>query len=116
MEEARITITVKPIYVERIIYWVVIAALLGLLLFVYFKDSGSCDAGTQQGTSGTQVGSGAQAQAPDTPTPTPSAPKASCSDGVKNQDETDVDCGGSCATCASGKSCGSNSDCTGGTC
>ncbi len=44
----------------------------------------------------------------------------SCSDGVKNQDETGIDCGGKCAligqTCALNDSCLSNSDCTSGYC
>jgi len=36
-----------------------------------------------------------------------------CTDKIKNQDETDVDCGGSCPTkCAVGKLCSINSDCT----
>ena len=35
-----------------------------------------------------------------------------CSDKLKNGDETDVDCGGSCATCALGKKCTINKDCT----
>ena len=45
-----------------------------------------------------------------------------CTDGVKNQDETDTDCGGVCgATCADGDTCVvdgdcSNDDCNGGTC
>lgn len=35
-----------------------------------------------------------------------------CSDGVKNGDETDVDCGGSCAgKCAAGKACLVSGDC-----
>ena len=34
-----------------------------------------------------------------------------CSDGIKNQDETDVDCGGSCQACANTKACKQNSDC-----
>ncbi|MDN5327832.1 MAG: hypothetical protein PWP03_470 [Candidatus Woesearchaeota archaeon] len=34
-----------------------------------------------------------------------------CDDGIKNQDETDVDCGGSCSKCPAGKSCISDSDC-----
>src|SRR5262249_42044552 len=35
-----------------------------------------------------------------------------CNDGVKNQGETDTDCGGPCgATCAPGKSCSDNVDC-----
>ena len=36
----------------------------------------------------------------------------SCEDGAKNQDETDVDCGGSCeAKCALGRGCSSAGDC-----
>ncbi|HLX69933.1 MAG TPA: hypothetical protein VKV04_09935 [Verrucomicrobiae bacterium] len=42
---------------------------------------------------------------------------ASCSDGVKNGNETDVDCGGgTCSPCANGKVCVVNSDCTSGAC
>ncbi len=36
---------------------------------------------------------------------------ASCQDKVKNQDETDVDCGGNCDKCIEGKFCTLNSDC-----
>jgi len=39
------------------------------------------------------------------------APEA-CDDGVKNGDETDIDCGGSCgATCLTNKACSSAADC-----
>jgi hypothetical protein len=35
-----------------------------------------------------------------------------CTDGVRNGNETDVDCGGSCTTkCANGKTCSVNADC-----
>ena len=34
-----------------------------------------------------------------------------CVDGIKNQDETDLDCGGSCPGCTTTKSCSINSDC-----
>ena len=34
-----------------------------------------------------------------------------CDDGYKNQDETDVDCGGSCDGCQIGETCFKNSDC-----
>ncbi len=46
----------------------------------------------------------------------------SCTDGLQNGTETDVDCGGStCSSCAGGKSCAADSDCatnvcSGGTC
>ncbi len=50
-----------------------------------------------------------------------SVPAASCMDGVKDGDETDMDCGGSCVPCADGKACGApadcaNANCIGGTC
>ena len=41
---------------------------------------------------------------------------ASCSDGTKNGDETDKDCGGSCGTCAAGSDCVAPSDCATGYC
>ncbi|QDG51584.1 hypothetical protein FIV42_12755 [Persicimonas caeni] len=41
----------------------------------------------------------------------------SCDDGVQNQDETDVDCGGStCGACAEGQTCAQASDCSTGNC
>lgn len=39
-----------------------------------------------------------------------------CGDGIANQDETDVDCGGGCSTCGIGDSCVDGSDCTSGVC
>ena len=39
-----------------------------------------------------------------------------CSDQMKNGDETDVDCGGSCAACADGGVCAMGSDCLSGVC
>ena len=40
-----------------------------------------------------------------------------CKDGIRNQDETDIDCGGStCAPCASGDSCTNDSDCASDAC
>ncbi len=44
----------------------------------------------------------------------PQAP--SCTDGLKNGLETDIDCGGSCAPCDVGKACDSNVDCKEGRC
>ena len=38
-------------------------------------------------------------------------PQPSCSDGIKNQDETDIDCGGVCLGCIDGKNCVQDSDC-----
>ena len=39
-----------------------------------------------------------------------------CADGLYNGNESDVDCGGSCATCATGRACLSNFDCASGFC
>ncbi len=37
----------------------------------------------------------------------------SCTDGIKNQGEADIDCGGPCSTkCANGKTCSTGTDCT----
>jgi hypothetical protein len=41
---------------------------------------------------------------------------ASCADKVKNGDETDLDCGGSCGPCGNGKACSMAVDCSSGVC
>ena len=43
-------------------------------------------------------------------------PAPTCSDNIKNQDESDVDCGGSCDKCENGKTCASDKDCATGEC
>ena len=40
----------------------------------------------------------------------------SCSDNALNQDETDIDCGGSCPSCAAGEDCLAHSDCASSAC
>ncbi|MCA9527191.1 MAG: FG-GAP repeat protein [Myxococcales bacterium] len=40
----------------------------------------------------------------------------SCTDGMQGGDETDVDCGGSCAACGAGKACLFNGDCANNDC
>lgn len=40
----------------------------------------------------------------------------SCMDGVKNGDETDVDCGGTCPSCPDGEACDADGDCQSGYC
>jgi hypothetical protein len=44
----------------------------------------------------------------------PSGP--TCSDGITNGGETDVDCGGSCPRCATGKTCTGRNDCASARC
>lgn len=41
---------------------------------------------------------------------------ATCNDAQRNQDETDVDCGGVCEDCAIGLACGGDGDCASGVC
>jgi uncharacterized protein (AIM24 family) len=41
---------------------------------------------------------------------------ATCADVIKNGDEADVDCGGTCPPCDDGKACVVNADCASGTC
>src|SRR4051794_33806548 len=45
-----------------------------------------------------------------------SPPAATCTDGLKNGSESDVDCGGACPRCGNGKICATRSDCVGGLC
>lgn len=40
----------------------------------------------------------------------------SCTDGIKNENESDIDCGGECSTCADGKACVSAANCQSGVC
>jgi len=35
-----------------------------------------------------------------------------CDDGVQNGEETDIDCGGTCISCGTGKTCNTNEDCS----
>ena len=49
--------------------------------------------------------------------PCAGAPEENCTDGIQNQDETDIDCGGViCNGCANGQLCLINSDCLSGNC
>jgi hypothetical protein len=50
--------------------------------------------------------------AADTPIDAP----GSCTDGTRNGNETDVDCGGSCSACADTRTCALATDCTSGVC
>src|SRR5262245_30718947 len=43
-------------------------------------------------------------------------PIGSCANGILDSDESDVDCGGSCAKCADGRTCGGPADCVSGAC
>ena len=51
-----------------------------------------------------------------TPLPSQSPTRVQCFDGVQNEDETDVDCGGSCSSCALGQGCLLDTDCSNRSC
>lgn len=104
MDETQISITIKPIYIERLVYWIIIIALAVLLILAYANDDT-----TSQTTTTTQQT--AQPAAPEPEEEAPVVVAATCSDAIKNQDESGVDCGGVCPKCAAGTACKSNSDC-----
>src|SRR5436190_21807805 len=49
--------------------------------------------------------------APDMRAPDMRSPTELCSDGVRDGDESDVDCGGACPLCPTGGSCMNDGDC-----
>ncbi|HTV18764.1 MAG TPA: hypothetical protein VMG12_08840 [Polyangiaceae bacterium] len=68
------------------------------------------------GTSGTS-GSGGTGGTGSLPQPDAGTPSASCEDGVRSGDESDIDCGGAaCAACVAGASCARHTDCQSGEC
>jgi len=93
------------------------------------SDAGHKDSGNKTTSdSGSESGNALQADAGGDSQPSTGAMDSghdaapSCTDGVRNGTETDVDCGGSCPPCALGKSCSVAADCAtgdncvGGTC
>ncbi len=117
MDETHIDITIKRIYLERLFYWIIIIVLAVLLTLAWMKD-GSSGAKTATTNTTTQVTAPpvAQPAAPVVAKPTQAA--GTCTDLNKNQDETDIDCGGkTCGVkCSLGKSCTASADCTSGIC
>jgi hypothetical protein len=93
---------------------VVLAGLLPLLLVL-----GACSSSTaaDDPASGSSDVTQAHGGALGGPAAGPDAKPAACDDGVKNGDETDVDCGGAtCAKCDDGKQCTDGAGCTSGVC
>jgi len=68
------------------------------------------DTTTTQPPDGTADDTADGASSDDTPAP------LTCSDGVQGEDETDVDCGGSCDPCDNGQGCMVAEDCSSGVC
>lgn len=74
---------------------------------------GSVDGDDPSGAGGTSSGGASSGLAPDGGKP----PPATATDGLKNGDETDIDCGGSTGnTCADQKGCAAPADCKSGVC
>src|ERR1043166_2609756 len=74
------------------------------------QDGSTADAGEDRGDAALDGGGGSDGGNDGM------SPGASCSDGVKNGDETDVDCGGMCGGGAVGKICKTNVDCMNAAC
>jgi hypothetical protein len=95
------------------------AAFSSLCTFVVFIACGDSSSDAVEASAAAKPVTQAEASADHSafaPTSTPT-----CTDGVKNGPETDIDCGGSCQPCADGKACAAAADCatqqcSGGTC
>jgi hypothetical protein len=97
--------------------WVVVAVLASACGKPYVDDPGGSS--TSGGSGGSTV-SGSTGPDVMTTTETPDdtgsgttgqPPEPGCQDQLKNQDESDIDCGGSCSLCSDGHTCNSALDC-----
>jgi hypothetical protein len=103
-------IVISDRQLERALYILIIVILGGLAVFLYLRTP-SCTVTNSNATALTPpVTAPPQNVTPPAANNTPGA-AASCTDGVKNQAETDVDCGGPCKFCNDGKACSVNDDC-----
>ncbi|MFH1072374.1 MAG: hypothetical protein V1743_03010 [Nanoarchaeota archaeon] len=89
---AEIQLTINPRTVERVLFVFIILILLGLNVYHWVNKPGIDQSVTGQVTQDLD----SQAAAAAKTTVVPETPAASCSDSIKNQDETDIDCGGTC--------------------
>ena len=108
-----IEIVIGPRQLREMIYIVVIIALVVLLII---KWNGGCD--TTKETKGNDVpATTGLNQTNQTLNATTNQTSLLCVNGVKDQDETDVDCGGAaCPKCVEFKACNVNTDCATGWC
>jgi hypothetical protein len=103
-----VEIVIKPIHLERFIYAVVII-VLAVLLIVHWG-GGKCDA--EKEAKGTTVPGAGLNQTNQTNQTANTTQLTLCANGIKDQDETDIDCGGSkCNGCGENKLCNANTDC-----
>ncbi|MBN1793223.1 hypothetical protein JW826_06075 [Candidatus Woesearchaeota archaeon] len=113
MESVEIVIT--PRTIERL-FFILIVIGLGTLLFFRWE-GGNCTATTEDLTEVTAnvaadaLADGEAQTDAEMSEATLIDPNNPCRNGVKDQDETDVDCGGSCDPCAEYKACNVDEDC-----
>ncbi len=104
-----------PIYSRKSEKYSYYAASVPMKSF-YIVSSGKSTASankTQTATNTTTDPASSQNTTSQPQTTTPTTPAAqSCTDNIKNQDESDIDCGGSCKRCDDTKTCTANTDCT----
>lgn len=95
--------------VERVVYWVIIILLAMLLVLTYLHQPACTTTAVNETDTTVQT----PVVVNDTPAPIVSnVTAATCFDGLKNQDETDKDCGGTtCAKCLINKTCSVDLDC-----
>jgi len=104
-----VEIVIKPIHLERLAYSLVIITLV-VLLIIKWNSGGVAEENSTAGVI-------AEMELNNTNQSINNTPQDLCSNGVKDQDETDVDCGGSiCEPCDEFKSCNVDSDCESGYC
>jgi hypothetical protein len=70
-------------------------------------ETGTPEPSTGEGSTGEGSADGSSDDTPAPPT---------CTDGMQGEDETDVDCGGSCEPCGNGQGCAVAGDCSSGVC
>lgn len=100
---------------------VLVVLLTVLLIFSYISDGECACTDAPENTTGAVVKETAQPEATvpaeeETTEEPEEPPEPTCNDNELNQDETAVDCGGSCAPCADGLACERDDDCESGDC
>ncbi len=104
-----VEIVIKPIHLERLIYSIVIIVLVILLITHWNGGSSSVD---KEAKGNTPTGAGLNQTNQTTNLTTTNQTVNLCANGIKDQDETDIDCGGSkCTGCAEFKACNVDTDC-----
>ncbi|NUO52601.1 MAG: hypothetical protein HOV80_27460 [Polyangiaceae bacterium] len=79
-------------------------------------DQGAGDTTGPTGTTSASKGPTTTAGSTTTGSPASTSTGSSCTDNLQNGDETDIDCGGSCAPCNDGSNCDGPTDCVTGFC